>query len=47
MSGPIPSCDVVATCGFGSHNCVTKLNKQVKAKLRILGIKVGKEGKIR
>ena len=33
MPDTILSCNVIATCGCSSHNCVTqKINKQVKAK---------------
>ena len=40
MPGAILSCNVVATHGFSSHNCITKkVNKQVEAKIRRLGIK--------
>ena len=35
VPGVIHSCNVVATCGFCSHNCVTKkANKQVKGKIK-------------
>ena len=35
MPGAILSCEVVATCGFSSHNCVTKkVNKQVEGKIK-------------
>jgi len=34
MPGNIFSCNVVATCGFSSHNCVTK-SKQVEVKIKL------------
>jgi len=33
LSGTILSCNVAATHGYSSHNCVTKVNKQVEAKI--------------
>ena len=33
MFGAILSCNVVATCGFNSHNCVTFFEKRVEAKI--------------
>ena len=38
MPGAILSFNVVGTTGFSSHNCITKVKKQVEEKLRILSL---------
>ena len=46
MLAVIFSCNVVATCGFSSHNCVTnKVNKQAEAKIRNSKLDLGSENK--
>jgi len=52
MLGAILSCDVVATHGFGSHNCGTKEVKQLEGKFGLLSLirdqrtkKQGKRGR--
>jgi len=46
MPGTILSCNVVATHGYSSHNCVTKkVNKQVEAKIRNFKLNWGSKTK--